>query len=535
MFQAWWQKYQQWWQAASFSDRLIVLGVGLATLGGAVFRLFRLPVTMQFLADQGRDAMIAYGILHADFALVGPSTSVGSMYLGPLYYYFMAPFLALAGWSPLGPTVAVAMIGIVTIPLLYVIGSKLVGRWPAFFATLLYATGPYVAEYTRFSWNPNPAPVVMLFLLYSTLRAWRGNAWWWLSVAFWFAVLIQLHYVALLALAPAGLFWLADVWRTVREPERKRGKALVTATLASIALVLASFTPLVIFNWKFDNIIANGFLDFFSKEKGLTAVSPGQQLWTVFREQQGRGLQILFELWGKEWFSGYRQLNSFFLLSYVSLLSLGIFRYRKTQHFDGYILILLTIATSIFGLSFYKSTVFFHYFSYFYPVSYLATGLVLSLLISFLRWPGRILAAGLMIYIFALSVTPQQLLYLKPLSWTSAHMKSTAQDILRIVPENTTYTLALLSEIRDYRGLNYRYFLESSDRPPVAFEQAAEADYLVVIAETPREESEVLRSPVYEISVYPKGPYKIHEVPNGPRIFVIAHKERAERGEVVLE
>ncbi len=535
MLMRWWEKYQRWWSAASSADKVLLLGVCLATIGGSVYRLFRLPLTMQFLADQGRDALIAHGILHGDIALVGPSTSVGSMFLGPLYYYFMAPFLGLAGWSPLGPTVMMALLGIVTIPILYWVGSKLVGRWPAWFATLLYASAPYVAEYTRFSWNPNPAPIVMLVLLYSVWRAWRGSAWWWLSVAFWFAVIIQLHYVALLALAPAGLFWLADLYRSFKRGDRARLSSLGVVTTLCVMLVVMSFAPLFVFNWKFDNVIVKGFSDFFSKEKGLTAVSPGQKIWTVFREQHGRGMQVLFELWGKEWFSGYRGLNTLLFLAYGSILSLGTVYYRRTKYFDGYMLIFLTIITSILGLSFYKSTVFFHYFSYFYPVSYLATGLVIFLLAKVLHWPGKVMALALMAYVLFLSVTPTQLLYLKPLGWTSVDMEKTANEVLRIIPQDKSYGMVLLSEVRDYRGLNYRYFLQTSSHPPQALETSHEADFLVIIAETPREPKDVLGSPVYEIVVYPKGPYKIHEIPNGPRIYVIANKERAERGEIVLE
>lgn len=527
MLKRWWQHYQNWWRSAQDTDRLIVVGVVLATLLGATYRLRVLPQTMQFFADQGRDALIAYGILHGDLALVGPSTSVGSMFLGPLYYYFMAPFLWLAAWSPLGPTVAVALIGILTIPALYWVGSRLVGRWPAWIATLLYASAPIVAEYTRFSWNPNPAPMVMLFLLYSVWRAWRGTAWWWVVVAGWFAVIIQLHYVALLAAAPAGIFWLADVIRTIRD-QRKRARSLTLATGLSAGLVVASFLPLFLFNWKFDNIILNGFLDFFSREKGLTAVSPGQQFLSIFREQHGRGMQILFEIWAKEWFSGYRQLNTWLFGGYIALLSVGAAVFRRSKYRAGYWLVLLTVLTSILGLAFYKSTVFFHYFSYFYPISYLTTGLVIVLLVRVFRRLGRLMALALFGFVLWLSVQPTQLLYLRPLSWTYRDMAAVARQVETFVPAGKTYSLALLSEIRDYRGMNYRYFLVTGQHPPEPLETAHTAEYLVVIAETPRDEREVLSSPVYEISAFPKGEYTIYDLEGGPRVFVISRQVHTE-------
>ncbi len=518
-----WQRYCSWWEQSSSSERTQVFGVALATVFGSVYRFLNLPTTMQFLADQGRDALIAWGILHFDVALVGPSTSVGKMYLGPLYYYFMAPFIFLFGNEPVGPAYAVAFLGLATIPLLYWVGKRLIGGWPAFFATLFFAVGTYVNEYTRFSWNPNPAPIVTLAILYGIWRAWYGSARWWVWVAFWFAVIIQLHYVALLIAAPAGIFWAADVYRRFQRG-RNEQKELLFSSLASAAVILLSFTPLVLFNWRFDNLIAGGFADFFSKERGITAISPGQQVWDIFREQHGRALQVFFEILGREWFGYYRQLNTFLLVALAGVIGWAGFFYRKSPRPMGYFLLIITAVTSVFGLSFYKSTVFFHYITYFFPVAYLLHGLAVYTLAKFGGWPGKITAAVFTGYIFWLAAQPVQMLYLQPLGWTAADMRGTAERILEELPDEGTYNLALLSEIRDYRGLNYRYFLQTSDRPPIAQEAFSDSDYLVIIAETPREPAEVLGSPVYEIVVFPKGEYRTFEIENGPRVYIVKRK-----------
>src|SRR5690606_24275698 len=82
---------------------IVVVGAGL--------RLYNLPHTAQFLGDQGRDALIVSRIFkEGDLVFIGPVTSVGNMYLGPLYYYFMLPFLWLSYPSPLGPAYGVAIL-----------------------------------------------------------------------------------------------------------------------------------------------------------------------------------------------------------------------------------------------------------------------------------------------------------------------------------------------------------------------------------------------------------------------------------------
>jgi len=53
----------------------------------AFLRLFRFQTFLEFLDDQGRDAIVMKQILvNHDFTLLGPGTSVGKMYLGPLCY-----------------------------------------------------------------------------------------------------------------------------------------------------------------------------------------------------------------------------------------------------------------------------------------------------------------------------------------------------------------------------------------------------------------------------------------------------------------
>lgn len=64
-------------------------------IAGSWLRLYRLSSTIMFQGDQGRDALIVAKMFKDfDLAFVGPVTSIGNMYLGPFYYYFMLPFFA---------------------------------------------------------------------------------------------------------------------------------------------------------------------------------------------------------------------------------------------------------------------------------------------------------------------------------------------------------------------------------------------------------------------------------------------------------
>src|SRR4030042_5563705 len=86
--------------------------LALILLIAAYFRIYKIDEYMTFLGDEGRDVIVVRRLLvNFDPILVGPGTSIGNMYLGPLYYYMMAPFLFLAGFSPVGPAVLVALFG----------------------------------------------------------------------------------------------------------------------------------------------------------------------------------------------------------------------------------------------------------------------------------------------------------------------------------------------------------------------------------------------------------------------------------------
>lgn len=520
-----WERWQTWWQRQFRAEQWRVLGVALATIIGLSYRLVNLRDTVQFLADQGRDAIIAFEILQGNITFVGPSTSVGNMYLGPLYYYFMAPFLWLAGNDPIGPVLAVVLLGVVTVPLLYVVGKRLLGPWPAFFATLLYASAPAVLEYTRFSWNPNPAPLVTLGILYALWRAWHGSPRWWLAAVLGFLVMIQLHYVALLIVAPIGIFWIADTVRAVRARNAERGKQLLLFIPVAFLMTIVSFVPLIVFNWRFDNVILNGFLDFLN---GSPGESP-RSAFDILRAVPSRAMLLLFQLWGEVSASWYETLNTVLLWVFIVSSILGWFLFRRTSFRFGYVLLMVTVLTSATGLAYYRGAIHLHYFTYFYPVSYLAAGVVLYILVRTLRWPGVILASLLLAYISWVQVQPPQMEHMQDLGWKMSDMKHTADRILAVVPEDKTYAMTTLSEIQDYRGLNYRYFLLTSEHPPIPLEDFGNADMLVIIAENPTEPDKVLGSPVYEVVTFPKGEYQVYPPETiGPHIYVVERRSSAE-------
>src|SRR3990167_8233402 len=184
--------------------------LGAILLIGATLRLCRIDEYKIFLADQGRDALVVRRLLiNLDPILVGPGTSVGNMYLGPIYYYLMAPALWLANYSPAGPSVMVALFGIATIFFLWYFARRLFGAWVASVAALLYAVSPTVVSLSIFSWNPNIMPFFALLIIYSIWKFWAEEKFGWIVVAgASLAFVLQSHYLGLLLIPTLGIFWL---------------------------------------------------------------------------------------------------------------------------------------------------------------------------------------------------------------------------------------------------------------------------------------------------------------------------------------
>lgn len=490
---------------------------------GAVLRFWRLPVTAQFLGDQGRDALIVSQIFRVgDPVFIGPVTSVGNMYLGPFYYYFMLPFLWLSYPSPLGPVYAVAAVSLAALYLIYRLGRELVGERAALMAMFFMMFSSIVLYFSRFSWNPNLAPFVSIIMLFAVYKAWTKNPWWWVVVSGCFSVLIQLHYLTLLSGAAAGLIWL---WSIVEgrgwAAKRTQFFKLLAPTLVAGLVFVASLTPLVLFDLKHDGLNARAFtkMVFHLSETGDAGpVPPGEKAWQVTTETHGRSLHILFEMMvGRQ-----RTLNTVLVIITLGTLVWLVSRGRHRATFYGEAVLLVFLLTGIVGTAFYPGSLFDHYIAYLFPVTLLIYGAVINAWYE--RFPLIGMAGGglftLLFLSFNLSTLP-----LKPMDWTMSDMKALSDTIYNRVKPGEKYNLVLLSDTGDIDGQNYRYFLSTTDRPPVPTEQRGEVETLFIINED-RKLSKVTDSPIYEIVVFPdKNPKEVYNGGGTVEITVLRKSE----------
>ncbi len=490
----------------------------------AIFlRLYNLENSLSFQGDQGRDAMIVAQIFtEKDLVFIGPVTSVGNMYLGPLYYYFMLPFLWLSYPNPMGPAYGVAILGIITVWLMYRLGKELVGEKAALIATLFFTFTATVIMYTRFSWNPNPAPLASIFMIYFTYKAWRKSPKYWVGVILSFAVLLQLHYLTLLSAGGAGIIWLVSCYENWKKKKKSKDLSLqLKATGVGIFLLLLSFSPLILFDSKHDWLNANAFYNLIYQDRNFKTTTEGGLVGKISKtimETHGRGMHILFEISiGQE-----RLLNTILLIVVVGILGWLLVKNKKNKYWPGWVVISAYLITGIIGTSLYEHTIFDHYIAYLFPATFWIYGVIFSFLITKGKLMGKLATGAFLAYFlwFNFNKFP-----INSLGWTISDMEMVANSIYEEIKPDEKYNLVLFSESRDLDAQNYRYFLTTTDRPPLKQANRGETETLVIINEDHSIEN-VASSPVYEIVVFPdKKSKKVISIPNGPEIIFFSTRE----------
>lgn len=493
----------------------------LSVLSAAVTRFYNLSSSAMFLGDQGRDALIVSRIFtEADLVFIGPVTSVGNMYLGPLYYYFMLPFLWISYPSPVGPAYGVALVGIVFIFLLYYWGRAVVGERAAAFSTV-FATFSYVMiENSRFSWNPNITPLFSLLLVYACVKAIKGQEWYWVWAAVAASALLQLHYVTLLACAAAGLLWLFDIYKHFRTRELKK---LLLPTVIAVGVVFFSFLPLILFDIKHDGLNKNALVGLLFSDKNFASSNSGLFVENgYFSRIKLQAEQILFNI-----YTGNEKHGSQLLLLAAIILTTGFLIFKKKHPRYWSVCILLGfVSISVVGLSFYQRTVYDHYILYTVSFGALLLGFLSSELWQKSWGKGVVLA--LLATIILINVNQFDF---RQHGTNYSTLKETAAQIHERVEPGETYSIVLLSPSHDLYGMNFRYFLSTNqNKKPVSPEYSSQAEKLFIIdeeksADRPQDLS------IYEIVTYPsKEITETFSVAGGPDVFVL-EKPTSERSE----
>ncbi len=512
------------------SNRLELSCLLVILVVGAFFRLYKISDYMTFLGDEGRDVMVAKGILQGDLTLLGPRASAGDFFLGPIYYYMIAPFLLLTKLDPVGPAIMVALFGIVTVGLVYYVGKTFFGRKAGMIASSLYAISPLVVAYSRSSWNPNLMPFFSLLLLFLIIKAVKSQSIrLFVLVGFLLGIAIQLHYLTVF-LGVIVFFFVV-----IGEVMHKK-KALIMRYLSHGASLFIGFlvglAPFLLFEIRhgFPNIVT--IFKFIFEDNTTKLYSPGQSFL-------GNIWDVSFRLFGRliTKFPPPEQINLTEHLDLriwqIATVVLAIFSIAALYRAKDKLKVLLLSLWLFFGVllfGIYKKPIYDYYLGFMFPLPFLLVGNFLSQTSSIKRYKKLGIIIGSIVFgvILVFNLTGA------PFRFPGNKQKDQAKNIAMAVLSKTNgmpYNFALLT--RGNSDHVYRYFLEVENRAPVTILnhgvdplRKSVTDQLMVVCEY--QDCQPLGNSLWEIAGFGKAEITgVWEVPF-VKIYRLVHYHRPE-------
>lgn len=431
----------------------------------AFLRLYRIGDYMTFLGDEGRDVLVAKGILNGQLTLLGPRSSAGNFFTGPIYYYMIAPFLWLFNYNPVGPAVMIALLGIGTVYLIFYIGKRFFNPATGLIAASLYATSPLVINYSHSSWNPNAMPFFTILLLYFLYLAVKTNKTiLFFTCGFLFGITLQLHYIELFVGVTIFFFILIGQWVYSK---MINWKAIFKQYAVVLAGFLLGFLPFIVFE------IRHEFINLRTIAYFIILGDPGAVDLTHKGFFQIIG-DVFFRFFAKTlWFypqPGLSQLPSASWLMYglggfILIIAIwSIINVFKLKDKLALLLLLLWLGFGIGLFGFYKKPINDYNFEFMFPLPFF---LIAYLIVTLFKRSKEYNAGkffGVLLFAFLLGNN----LFHNPFRLEPNRQKHQAELISDFVIAKTNsepFNFALLTPGNSDHA--YRYFFEIKGRKPV--------------------------------------------------------------------
>lgn len=497
------ERHRKTLTAAIRAHKTEILAVTLILLAAAFLRLYKIGEFVIFLGDEGRDALIVKRmIVDHKFTLLGPTASVGGFYLGPVYYYFMIPFLWLFQFDPVGPAVMVALIGIATVGLLYWVVRSWAGPVAAGMAAALYATAPGVVAASRSSWNPNIMPFFALLSVFALSKALSKNrTLWYLIAGVAYGIVIQSHYLGLVigpVLAVATLIIL---------PVKRWFKA---ALLEIIGFIIGA-SMFLAFEARHNFPNTRTIIEFVSRGGNTT----GPRSWNLF--------WLFYEMLRRNFESVLVPMDPFIKgLLLVSLAGLLLYVYQQKKGKKrlpiGLTTFLVWLVVGAFGIGAYKGQLYPHYFGFLFPLPFILMGITGAMMFQYKK--VRRVVVLIIFALIALNLYNQKI-------WGQGsnlinQTKNVSQKIIEVA-DGKPFNFALIADGNSDHA--YRYFLEVSEHRPKLLEEEV-TQQLIVVCEDLDLPCKPLGHPLWEVAGFGRAEViKEASVHPGIKVVGLRHHE----------
>jgi len=206
----------------------------VAIVSSIFLNLYLINTHTLFIGDFGRDYLAARDMLvSGKIPLVGIPSSVVWLHQGPLSIYFIAISLLIGNFNPVAPAIFYALLGVLTVPLIYFFARQWFGDRAASISALLYATSPLVILSARMPYHTSSIPFFALTFFLLITRIIKGDNKYIFLASLNFGVLL------LLELSNAVLLLVVGVLYLIKLP--KIGAKTFSVILAGVLLGILPF------------------------------------------------------------------------------------------------------------------------------------------------------------------------------------------------------------------------------------------------------------------------------------------------------
>jgi 4-amino-4-deoxy-L-arabinose transferase-like glycosyltransferase len=468
----------------------------------SVLRFWRLEELTTFGGDQGYDFLIVKKILDGDLTLLGPKigpyNELGNLYLGPAYYYLLAPALFLFRLDPIGPAFLTVIFSLLTIILIYFICIKFFSKTAGVIASGLYATNSLLVSQSRATSNPHLIPMFSALIIFSMLKILKGSdsKIWPILTGVCLGIAFQLHYLAVFLLVSAIL--TLAIKKHFRE------------ILISLVGFFVAVSPQILFELRNDFFVSRLFV----KQVQMGSQNLGSlQVVSHFFKSFEKALNIV---------TGFNSLY-FPFITIIFFGTIIILVGIKKQIRVAILFLLLIVATNIIALSFYWGPTETHYLASTYAALFILIGIAVSTVLKYVGFPFL----KVVLIIFATQIVAANLMnlnlsssqgYTMPPGW---NLKGIKNVVSIVTSEHNLRNFNIAATLDgDTRAMPYRYLLEVNDKTPQGVEAYPGSEIIYLVA---RDEEEKIKSyTVWEVSSF--APFKIEkswEIQNEVNLFTL--------------
>ncbi|MEI6532741.1 MAG: glycosyltransferase family 39 protein [Candidatus Roizmanbacteria bacterium] len=448
----------------------------------SILRFYRFYEFVTFLGDQGRDAIIVKRIaMFEKFAAIGPPSSIGQVFLGPFFYYLMAPFLLIARFNPVGMGIGVAVMSLAGLLYCVLVIRNTINIQTALIFAMFVGFSFIQIELARFAWNPNLLPLASFLTLYSFYLVLKHQS---IKHSFIFGLLIgiifQFHHLAFLLMPVILLFSVKHVWL-----ERKHyTHYLKIIGSAFVAYVIVSL-PIILFDIKNKFINSKSFFNVFTQKDLVSDESYSGRFVSTVQTFIHHTLQ-------------YDMSPQISLIIFFLIICTAFYLIMKYKPHILVSLCTVHVLLYILFFSLLSSPRYPHYYAPVYYAFYFIVAYIFATLLQKSKLTYIFLVLFFSIYVYTNS---QEYFFI---THYGNNQITKAREIAEsILPNVNKIPFQIVSIPSTETDGHVRYFLETGGKTPLPEESAQQPEIIIVLCY--EKECQVVANPQWQLASFSNG------------------------------